>query len=87
MFEVNYLRGKYNKRSATPLMHFIVLKSGIKSCFDGFVFQDTVITLCCIFALHGVSLCFTSKRFFNFSRSESYLLKYKFFEKFLFPKI
>ena len=49
VFEANYLKGKYNKRYAPPLMHSIVLcillwvlKSGIKSCFDGVVFQDAV---------------------------------------------
>ena len=39
MFEVNYFRGKYNQSLAAPLMSSIVLKSGIKSCFDGVVFQ------------------------------------------------
>ena len=37
MSEVNYLKGKFNERSAAPLMSSIVLKSGIKSCFDGVV--------------------------------------------------
>ena len=45
MFEVNYLRRKYNKRSAAPLTPSIVPKISIKSCFDGFVFQDPVIIL------------------------------------------
>ena len=40
----------------------VVLKSDIKSCFDGVVFQDAVIMLylCCIFASQRISLCFTS---------------------------
>ena len=53
MFKVNYLRGKYNKRSAAPLclpLFFAfsseLLNSGIKSCFDGAVFQDAVCEEC-----------------------------------------
>ena len=51
--KVNYNRGKYNKRPAAPLMppfYFAfsseVLNSGIKSCFDGLVFQNAVCEEC-----------------------------------------
>ena len=58
MFEVNYLRAKYNKRSAAPLMPSIfffafsskVLNSGIKSCFDEVVFLDAACEEC--FSIH-----------------------------------
>ena len=44
-FKVNYLQGKHNKRSPAPLMPSVVLKSGIKSCFGGVIFQYAVIML------------------------------------------
>ena len=66
MFKVNYLRGKYIKRSAAPLMPSIVariLKSGMKSCFDRVSFSKcsyNVISLCCVFASQEISLCRTA---------------------------
>ena len=45
MFEVNYLRRKNNKGSAALLMASIVVKSGIKSCFE-------MLYLCVVFLFH-----------------------------------
>ena len=45
MFKVNYLQGKHNKRSPAPLMPSFVLKSGVKNCFGGVIFQYAVIML------------------------------------------
>ena len=66
MFEVNYLRGSYNKRLGDLVMTFFVLciltevlKSDIKSCFDGVSFSGcsyNVISLCCIFASRQIFL-------------------------------
>ena len=53
MFEVYYFGGKY-KRSAAPLMSSIVLKSSIKSCFDGVAFEDAAIIY-----ISGLNFCFT----------------------------
>ena len=51
--ELNYLRGKYNERSAAPLKSSIVLcillwgsQQQYKSCYDGLVFQDAVCEEC-----------------------------------------
>ena len=66
----------FNKRLAAPLclpFFFVfsseVLKSGIKSCFSGVVFQDAVIILyfCAVFLLYRefserISLCFTAAK-------------------------
>ena len=78
MFEVNYLRRKYNKRSAAPLTPSIVPKISIKSCFDGFVFSRSSynITFLCLF------LCFVC-----FSGFASFILKYKTFCKLRARKI
>ena len=53
MLEVNYLKGKCNKRQQLPLcppLFFAFcsefLNSGIKSCFDGVVFQDAACEEC-----------------------------------------
>ena len=56
IFQVNYLRGKYNQRSASPLCLLLlfvfsseVLNNGIKSCFDEVVFQDASYEECFIY--------------------------------------
>ena len=76
-----------------------VLKCGIKSCFDRASFSRcsyNVMSLCCIFASQGISLCFTAVKivknvitdkkflqsgfFVSFSSLKSFFLKYKFFK-------
>ena len=80
MFEVNDLRKKCNKRSAAPLMSSIVLKSIMKSCFDGVVFQDAVtLYLCFIFASQGTSLHFTAVKIVKMSQETKKFFKADFF--------
>ena len=54
MFEVNYIRGKYNKCSATPLMRSIVfLYSHLKSCLgEVFIRNPVMLYLCVVSFLH-----------------------------------